>query len=76
LLAYQKICNDHYTYRQWQPYDASLCNIDYLQPLNSCSDNYMDSTEFKLMRSQEISNFNKSVKHRQQVDLINNSLYL
>ena len=32
LLAYQKICNDHYTYRQWQPYDASLCNIDYLVP--------------------------------------------
>ena len=32
LLAYQKICNDHYTYRQWQPYDASLCNIDYLMP--------------------------------------------
>lgn len=32
LLAYHKICNDHYTYRQWQPYDASLCNIDYLQP--------------------------------------------
>ena len=32
LLAYQKICNDHYTYRQWQPYDASLCNIDYLLP--------------------------------------------
>lgn len=32
LLAYQKICNDHYTYRQWQPYDASLCNIDYLKP--------------------------------------------
>jgi hypothetical protein len=28
------------------------------------------------MRSQEISKFNKSVKHRQQVDLINNSLYL
>lgn len=32
LLAYQKICNDHYIYRQWQPYDASLCNIDYLVP--------------------------------------------
>ena len=32
LLAYQKICNDHYTYRQWQPYDASLCNVDYLVP--------------------------------------------
>lgn len=37
LLAYQKICNDHYTYRQWQPYDASLCNIDYLQPSRTSS---------------------------------------
>lgn len=37
LLAYQKICNDHYTYRQWQPYDASLCNIDYLVPTRSGS---------------------------------------
>ena len=32
LLAYQKICNDFYTYRQWQPYNASLCNIDYINP--------------------------------------------
>lgn len=32
LLAYQKICNDFYTYRQWQPYNASLCNIDYISP--------------------------------------------
>lgn len=37
LLAYQKICNDHYTYRQWQPYDASLCNVDYLVPSRSGS---------------------------------------
>lgn len=37
LLAYQKICNDHYTYRQWQPYDASLCNIDYMIPSRSGS---------------------------------------
>lgn len=35
LLAYQKICNDHYTYRQWQPYNASLCNVDYLTPNSS-----------------------------------------
>lgn len=35
LLAYQKICNDHYLYRQWQPYNASLCNIDYLKPSSS-----------------------------------------
>lgn len=32
LLAYQKICNDFYTYRQWQPYNAKLCNIDYVTP--------------------------------------------
>ena len=32
LLAYQKICNDFYMYRQWQPYNASLCNIDYITP--------------------------------------------
>lgn len=35
LLAYHKICNDHYRYRQWQPYNASLCNVDYLTPSSS-----------------------------------------
>ena len=35
LLAYHKICNDHYTCRQWQPYNASLCNVDYLTPNSS-----------------------------------------
>lgn len=35
LLAYHKICNDHYLYRQWQPYNASLCNVDYLTPNSS-----------------------------------------
>lgn len=35
LLAYHKICNDHYTFRQWQPYQASLCNVDYLTPNSS-----------------------------------------
>lgn len=35
LLAYHKICNDHYLYRQWQSYNASLCNVDYLTPSSS-----------------------------------------
>jgi hypothetical protein len=35
LLAYQKICNDHYQFRQWQGYDASLCNVDYISPSSS-----------------------------------------
>lgn len=38
LLAYQKICNDFYIYRQWQPYNASLCNIDYITPDSSSMD--------------------------------------
>lgn len=37
LLAYHKVCNDHYTYRQWQPYNAYLCNVDYLVPGSSDS---------------------------------------
>ena len=37
LLAYHKVCNDHYTYRQWQPYNAYLCNVDYLTPDKSNS---------------------------------------
>lgn len=35
LLAYHKIINDHYLYRQWQPYRSYECNIDYLTPSNS-----------------------------------------
>lgn len=35
LLAYHKICNDHYQFRQWQGYDASLCNVDYVTPSGS-----------------------------------------
>jgi hypothetical protein len=35
LLAYHKICNDHYQFRQWQGYDASLCNVDYVKPSGS-----------------------------------------
>lgn len=35
LLAYHKIINDHYLYRQWQPYRSYLCNIDYIRPDDS-----------------------------------------
>nr|DAN12135.1 MAG TPA: Major capsid protein [Microviridae sp.] len=35
LLAYHKIVQDHYIYRQWQPYRSYLCNIDYLSPTDS-----------------------------------------
>lgn len=55
LLAYQKICNDFYTYRQWQPYDASLCNIDYITPNSSSSmdlsSSFRDITTSQLAKS-------------------------
>lgn len=35
LLAYHKIIQDHYIYRQWQPYRSYLCNIDYVLPSDS-----------------------------------------
>jgi hypothetical protein len=32
LLAYHKICNDHYRNEKWQPFEPWTCNIDYLRP--------------------------------------------
>ena len=32
LLAYHKICNDHYRNEKWQPFEPWTCNIDYLDP--------------------------------------------
>lgn len=41
LLAYHKICNDHYRNEKWQPFEPWTCNIDYLNP----GDN-MNATSF------------------------------
>lgn len=35
LLAYHKICQDHYKFRQWQSYVPQICNIDYVKPNDS-----------------------------------------
>lgn len=32
LLAYHKICNDHYRNEKWQPFEPWTCNIDYVRP--------------------------------------------
>lgn len=37
LLAYHKICNDHYRNEKWQPYEPWTCNIDYLSPTRGMS---------------------------------------
>lgn len=41
LLAYHKICNDHYRNEKWQPFEPWTCNIDYLDPMSN-----MNSTSF------------------------------
>lgn len=35
LLAYHKICNDHYRNEKWQPFESWTCNIDYVTPTSS-----------------------------------------
>ena len=35
LLAYHKICNDHYRNEKWQPFEPWTCNIDYLCPTDN-----------------------------------------
>ena len=41
LLAYHKICNDHYRNEKWQPFEPWTCNIDYLEPTSN-----MNATSF------------------------------
>jgi hypothetical protein len=41
LLAYHKICNDHYRNEKWQPFEPWTCNIDYLDPAGN-----MNATSF------------------------------
>lgn len=53
LLAYHKICNDHYRNEKWQPFEPWTCNIDYLQPSDNMNANtFISSDTFtKLMTS-------------------------
>lgn len=53
LLAYHKICNDHYRNEKWQPFEPWTCNIDYLSPSGNmnAADFISDSTFSSLMTS-------------------------
>lgn len=62
LLAYHKICNDHYRNEKWQPFEPWTCNIDYLGP----SDN-MNAKSF--IQSSTFNTFMTSV-----IDLENSNL--
>ena len=53
LLAYHKICNDHYRNEKWQPFEPWTCNIDYLLPTDNMDAKTFigDSTFTTLMTS-------------------------
>lgn len=47
LLAYHKICNDHYRNEKWQPFEPWTCNIDYLSPTdNMNAKDFIDDSTF------------------------------
>lgn len=47
LLAYHKICNDHYRNEKWQPFEPWSCNIDYLDPSKSMNfQSFIDGSAF------------------------------
>lgn len=47
LLAYHKICNDHYRNEKWQPFEPWTCNIDYLSPTdNMNAESFIASSSF------------------------------
>ena len=47
LLAYHKICNDHYRNEKWQPFEPWTCNIDYLLPTdNMNAKSFIQSSTF------------------------------
>ena len=52
LLAYHKICNDHYRNEKWQPFEPWTCNIDYLSPTdNMDAKSFVDSSQFTSLMS-------------------------
>jgi hypothetical protein len=52
LLAYHKICNDHYRNEKWQPFEPWTCNIDYLRPDdNMNAKTFIQSSTFTTLMS-------------------------
>ena len=50
LLAYHKICNDHYRNEKWQPFEPWTCNIDYLSPGDNMNANsFIKSSTFNTL---------------------------
>ena len=52
LLAYHKICNDHYRNEKWQPFEPWTCNLDYLRPTdNMNAKDFIQSSTFTSLKT-------------------------
>lgn len=52
LLAYHKICNDHYRNEKWQPFEPWTCNIDYLSPTDNMNAySFIDKSLFSSLKT-------------------------
>lgn len=52
LLAYHKICNDHYRNEKWQPFEPWTCNIDYLSPSDNMNAfSFVDKSLFSSLKT-------------------------
>lgn len=50
LLAYHKVCNDHYRNEKWQPFEPWTCNIDYLGPTDNMNAmSFIQTSTFKTL---------------------------
>lgn len=55
LLAYHKIANDFYRYDKWEQYNASACNVDYVNQNQPYMDTFLSSTTFQSWLNDENS---------------------
>ena len=66
LLAYHKICNDHYRNEKWQSFEPWTCNIDYLRPSdNMNAKSFIQSSTFTTLMSSiiDLENFNLPIDY-------------
>lgn len=55
LLAYHKIANDFYRYDKWEQYNASACNVDYVNQNQPYMDTFLSSSTFQSWLNDENS---------------------
>lgn len=61
LLAYHKICNDHYRNEKWQPFEPWTCNIDYVVPDgNMNADDFVDYNNLLVSKKSSIIDLENS----------------